>query len=133
MQLDRHGRAHRARPDQRRRPDAGFRVTSTARFARIAADVVATMPEPVRSALAGAEVVHREVPPGGARLDGSVPLVAVEGASGRARRVEIYRRPIEARAVSALDLVELLRVALAREVADVVGLELGEEWDDEDD
>lgn len=133
MQPDRHGRTPRTAPDARRRPDHGFRVTSRARFAQLTADVLSTMPEPVASALAGAPVRHVDVPDGAPRADGGVPLVRIAAAGGRARAITVYRRPLEARAVSALDLTELLRVALAREAADVIGLDLGDEFDDLDD
>jgi hypothetical protein len=133
MQPDRHGRHRRTAPDPRRRPDAGFRLGSSARFAQLTADVLTTMPEPVASAIRGAEVRHTDVP--GEPLDPAedrVPLVRIRASGGRARVLEVYRRPLEARALSALDLAELLRVAIAREAADVIGLELGEEWDDPD-
>jgi hypothetical protein len=130
MHEDRHGRTPRTRPDARRRPEHGFRLASRPRFAQITADVLATMPEPVAGALRGAEVRHLDVPPP-ARLEGDdVPLVHIEVSGGRAPRIEVYRRPIEVRALSALDLAELLRDALAHEAADVIGLDLGEEWDD---
>lgn len=132
MQPDRHGRLPRTIPDQRRRPDAGFRVRGGRRFARLAADVLATMPDPVASALRGAALRHLDVPPPPLVPDDAVPLVRVEAVGGRAAAIEIYRRPLEARAVSALDLAELLRVALAREAADVIGLDLGDGWDELD-
>ncbi len=90
------------------------------------------MPEPVASALRGAAVHHLEVPPPDLLERDEVPLVRIEAAGGRARTIEIYRRPIEIRSLSALDLAELLRVALAREAARVIGLDLGEDWDEEE-
>jgi hypothetical protein len=132
MQPDRHGRQPRTPPDSRRRPDPGYRLRSAARFARMTADVLTTMPEPVASAVRGAEVRHLDVPSAATSADEPVPLVRIEAAGRRARVLEVYRRPLEARARSALDLAELLRVAIAREAADVIGLELGEEWDDLD-
>jgi hypothetical protein len=132
MQPDRHGRQPRTTPDQRRRPDAGFRLIDRTSFVRLADDVLETLPDPVGAALRGAAVRHRDVPPTEDGPDDPIPLVRVEGRAGRATVVEIYRRPLEARAVSALDLAELLRSAVAHEAADVLGLVLGEEWDDDE-
>jgi hypothetical protein len=131
MQLDRHGRSGRTPPDRRRRPSDGYRLLSGARFVEMVDDIVATMPEPVGTALRGARVVTHDVPPPDARaVAGSVPLVRVIGRDGRARSLEVYRRPLEARALGRLDLAELLQSVIAHEAAAVLGLDLGEEWDD---
>jgi hypothetical protein len=95
------------------------------------------MPEPVGPVLAGAIVATTDVPPVEPGRDPGppevfVPLVRVEAAQRRVKRLEIYRRPVEARAVSVADMVDLLRHAIAHEAADALGIELGEEWDDPD-
>jgi hypothetical protein len=104
---------------------------SRARFERLASDVLATMPEPVGPALALAAVRHRDVPPASPQA-GEVPLVRLEVRGGRVVSLTIYRRPLEARAISALDLADLLRLSIAKEAADLLGLDLGDEWDDLD-
>jgi hypothetical protein len=130
MQPDRHGRSARTRPDRRRRPIDGYRLPSARRFAEMVEDILATMPEPVGTALRGVHARILEVPPRSARItDGWMPLVRVAGGGGRVSELEVYRRPLEMRALGRLDLAELLQMAIAREVAAVLGLELGEEWD----
>ncbi len=131
MDPDRHGRSARTPPDPRRRPEAGFRLRTAARFRQLTADVLATLPDAVRAALRGAEVRHLDVPPSGAVSDGLVPLVRLKTQGTRIAVVEVYRRPLELRAASAADLADLLRLALAREVADALGLDLGEGWDED--
>jgi hypothetical protein len=131
MQPDRHGRSARTPPDRRRRPVDGYRLLSAKRFIEMVDDVLGTMPEPVGSALHGAHVRTADVPPDEAvGADGLLPLVRIEGRGGRATQIEVYRRPLETRALGRLDLAELLQLALAREAATVLGLDLGEEWDD---
>ena len=114
----------------RRRPDAGFRLTSRARFRQLTADVLATLPDAVRAALRGADIRHGEVPPPAVLTGDEVPLVRLTTEGSRIAAVEVYRRPLEARAGSAPDLAELLRMALAREVAEALGLDLGDGWDE---
>jgi hypothetical protein len=131
MRPDRHGRSARTLPDRKRRPVDGFRLLSSRRFAEMVADILATMPEPVGSALRGARVRTVDVPPADAALtDGWLPVVRVRCQAGRATEVEIYRRTLETRSMSRLDLAELLQISIAREAATALGLELGEEWDD---
>lgn len=133
MHIDRHGRGARGVPDRRRRPLDGYRLPSARRFADLVHDVVATLPPPVREALATADIVVGEVPPPGTvPVDGMLPLVEVRGRARQASRVVVYRRPVEARALSRLDLADLLGEALIVEAASALGLDLGE-WgfDDE--
>lgn len=126
MHLDRHGRTARGVPDRRRRPVDGYRLPSVARFAALVSDVVDTLPPPVRTALATAELVVVDVPPAGTvPVDGLLPLVEVHGTRGRASRVVVYRRPVEARALNRLDLTDLLGEALIIEAARALGLDLG--------
>jgi predicted Zn-dependent protease with MMP-like domain len=133
MHLDRHGRGARGVPDRRRRPVDGYRLPSARRFADLVDDVLATLPPPVREALASADVVIEEVPPSGTvPVDGILPLVRVQGRARQARRVAVYRRPVEARALSRLDLADVLGEALILEAASALGLDLGDWGFDEE-
>ncbi len=133
MSEDRRGRAHRSDNDRRRRPSDGFRVRSGARFASLTEDALSTLPQPLLEALADAELIVEDVPPeppSGAR---EVALASFTPARGRARpRVTVFRRPLEARALARLELVELIRLAVGHEVAEALGLDidLDDEWDD---
>jgi predicted Zn-dependent protease with MMP-like domain len=131
MRDDRHARWTRADNDRRRRPPDGFRTRSAMRFERLADDALAALPEPVLEALATAELVLADVP-ADLELDGDseVPLAAFAAAEGkRPARLTLYRRPLEARALTKLELVELIRLAAAREVA--VSLNLDVDLDDD--
>ncbi len=133
MHLDRHGRGARGVPDRRRRPVDGYRLPSARRFADLVDDVLGSLPPPVRQALATADVHILEVPPRGTvPVDGMLPLVAVQGRTGRATRVSVYRRPVEARALSRLDLADLLGEALIIEASRTLGLDLGDWGFDEE-
>jgi|GEM_PF-189662 predicted Zn-dependent protease with MMP-like domain len=72
-----------------------------------------------------------------------VPLAYHQPAAGRGRsatphRIVVYRRPLEARAIDADDLAELVLDVIIHKVADMLGVEPdvidpeGHGWDDED-
>lgn len=109
---DRHARHRRADADRRRRPSDGHRTAERARFERLASDAAAALPPPLRDELALVRV--REVPdePG---------LLAVAADSDDGVQVTLFRRPLELRAVSKLDLLELLRDTLAQHLSDRLG------------
>lgn len=133
MSEDRHGRATRADNDRRRRPSDGFRLRDAERFARLAEDALATLPEPLLDALEDAELEIVDVPPEPPPGADEVALAEFRPARGRVpARVTVYRRPLEARALARLDLVELVRMAVGREVAVALGLDidLDDEWED---
>lgn len=103
------------------------------RFEQITADAIATLPPPLLAALADAELLVEEIPPAPQRPDGEVPLAEFRPAKGGGpARITVYRRPIEARSQGRVDLVELLRVAVGREVAFALGLDVDLDDDDWD-
>ena len=124
MAADRHGRAHRADNDPRRRPSDGFRIAGATRFSRIVADAVASLPDRLRRPLHGARVQIVDVPPAPA-LTPDGDLVLAEFASGV---LTVYRRPVETRADSRGTLEEILIVAIAQAVARTEGF--GDDVDD---
>ena len=128
---DRHGRLARADSDRRRRPSDGFRVRDVARFQRIAEDAIATLPSPVLDALAEADLVLEEIPPEPAAGENVVPLAEFRPAGVERARVTVYRRPIEARAITRGEVADLVRLAVGREVAFTLGLDvdLDDDWD----
>lgn len=127
MPTDRHGRQHRSRDDVRRGPPDGFRVATTDRFRRLVGDAVALLPTPLRRAAAGAEVVVVAVPPDPPL--GEVPLATYTRGRGPGR-LTVYRRPLELRATSRPDLVELLRSAVGHAIAEETGLPFDNDEDD---
>lgn len=117
MVADRHGRAHRADNDARRRPPLGFRVEGVRRFRRVIADAASALPAPLATPLEGARVVIEDVPPD--------PVVTVDGDLALATFgdgvLTVYRRPVELRAESRTGLEETLIVAIGQAVARALG------------
>lgn len=121
---DRHGRASRSNNDRRRRPSDGFRARDAGRFRQVVEEAVDSLPERLAAPLEDADVVVAAVPPPGATApDGSVLCAAFADS-----RLTVYRRPLEARAVSHGELEETVRVAVGQAVARALGLD-----DDPDD
>lgn len=101
------------------------------RFERIAEDALATLPGEVLDPLRDAELIVADLPPP-AHAEPEVPLAEfVPAAVGRRASVTLYRRPLEARALSRAELGELVRLAVGREVALTLGLDvdLDDDWD----
>ena len=127
---DRHARHRRSGPDRRRRPVDGFRVPSTARFDRLVDEAIRGLPPGLRAYLDGFELAVADVPPRDPRGDGEEPaLSAVVPARRMPRRAHardrlvLFRRPLEARARDRHDLADLIRHAVADELADRFGLD----------
>jgi predicted Zn-dependent protease with MMP-like domain len=129
---DRHGRAARADHDPRRRPSDGFRVRDVARFERIAEEAVGTLPREVLAALDEAELVVEEVPPEPAPGEDVALAGFAPAEDGAPARVTLYRRPLELRATSRLELGELVRLAVGHEVIATLDLDvnLDDDWDE---
>ncbi|CAN5260278.1 hypothetical protein BH20ACT8_BH20ACT8_16360 [soil metagenome] len=127
MDPDRHGRAGRSPVDRQRRPVDGYRMRDRRRFVRLVADVLADLPAPLDAATAGTDVDVEEVPDWQGVVEehegDEVPLVRVFAEGGRVTRVVVYRRPLETRALSRMDLIDLLRVALVSELAEALGVD----------
>lgn len=132
MRRDRHGRSHRADGDPRRRPPDGWRAHDAGRFARIVDEALTLLPAAVDEHAGKAELVLADVPADDTD-PADVPLARFERTPGdRPDRLVVFRRPVESRATSRDELTEVLRIAVAEAVADELGLDLGEDWDDED-
>lgn len=123
---DRHDRARRGEPDRRRRPVDGFRLRDDRRFELLVEDVLATLPAALLREIADADLRIEALPAEEPRE--TEPRLALLDATVRPRRLTVYRRPIEARAGSRLELAEVIRSAVGREVADTFGLS---DWDDD--
>ncbi|MEX1162479.1 MAG: metallopeptidase family protein [Nitriliruptor sp.] len=131
MRDDRHARHRRADVDRRRRPVDGHRVHGRDRFERIVVDALGALPPPLLAHLDGVALAIEEVP--GPDVDGAgqVPLAryargaatAADAAHPAPARLTVFRRPLEARALSRADLTELIQLAVVHEVADHLGLD----------
>ena len=124
-------------------PDVPAYSTRSERFDDLVLDAVEHLDLRWSDQLAGVEFAVEDVPPVGT-TDDAVPLAAYQAATGRGRsatprRIVIYRRPLEARAVDTEDLAELVLDAIIHEVADMLGVDPavidpeGHGWDDEED
>jgi len=127
---DRHGRASGSDNDRRRRPAHGFRTRDVSRFTALAKEALRELPDELLSAVAGADVIVEEVPPEPTVARPGVPLAAVRMMPAPPR-VTVYRRPLESRASDRMELADLLRAAIGREVAAVLGVDTTD-WDDPD-
>jgi hypothetical protein len=117
MVTDRHGRAHRADNDPRRRPTDGFRITGATRFRSIVGDAIASLPDRLREPLRGAQLHVVDVPDEPA-LTPEGELVLATFADGV---LTVFRRPVETRADSRAVLEETLLVAIGQAVGRTEG------------
>jgi predicted Zn-dependent protease with MMP-like domain len=144
---DRHARHRRATGDRRRRPSDGFRATNRARFERLVADAVATLPPELLRELDRVQLWIEEVPPdppgegetpplaryvvatpsrrrAGSAAAGSAAAGSATGpAAVPADRLILFRRPLELRATSKVDLAELVRFTVVHELAHHLGID----------
>lgn len=132
--IERHARHRRSPSDRRRRPVDGSRAASTDRFQRLVTDAVASLPPRLSVHLEGVQLAIEDVPPPQPRGDGDeVPLCRYDvAAPGEPEggfdgsppdRLVLYRRPLEARAISQHDLVDLVRQTLSMQIARQAGIE----------
>jgi predicted Zn-dependent protease with MMP-like domain len=122
---DRHARHRRADADRRRRPSDGHRSRDRARFQRLVADAVAGLPPTLRSQLDRVELVIHDVPPRGATavLSRYEPAAGDPSDTAGADQLTLFRRPLELRAASKLDLIDLVRETLVHELAHHLGID----------
>jgi hypothetical protein len=126
---DRHGRARRADGDRRRRPADGFRARDERRFEALTEDALTTLPAALLAELDGAALRIEDIPPAQAPAEDREPPMA-HLALTRPRRLTVYRRTVELRASSRLELTEVLREAAARAIVDALGLP-EPDWDED--
>jgi predicted Zn-dependent protease with MMP-like domain len=99
------------------------------RFERLVVDTMGTLPEELMVHLDGTQLVIEDLPPPGE--DDEVPLGTYQGpgtitgpdGAPLPQRVTIYRRPIEARALSRTEVVQLIRTTVLHEVAHHLGID----------
>jgi predicted Zn-dependent protease with MMP-like domain len=123
-------------------PDVPAYSTRGERFDDLVLDAVEHLDLRWSDQLAGVEFAVEDVPPISV-TDDIVPLASYQPPTGRGRsatprRIVVYRRPLEARAVDTEELAELVLDAIIHEVADMLGVDPavidpeGHGWDDED-
>ena len=96
------------------------------RFVRLVEDAIATLPDRLGAPLAGVPLHVAEIPPADDARPGFVTLAQVHLAGPRARRASrltVYRRPLESRSRTRVELVDLIRTAVGMEVARALGID----------
>lgn len=120
---DRHGRIRHVDGDARRRPAEGFRPAGGhRRFADLVEDALSELPEQVLRELADAVLAVEDVPPDEPVVGPGPwepPLARLALTSPR--RLTVYRRAIELRATSRMELAETIRGGAVEAVAEALG------------
>ena len=97
-------------------------MASSDRFERLVASAVGSLPSRLAVHLAGVRVMIEDVPPARPRgSEAEVPLCRYDRDDSPPDRLVLYRRPIEARAISHHDLVDLVRQTLSQQIARQIG------------
>ncbi len=134
---DRHARQRLRPADVRRRPIDGFRAGDAARFDRLVDDALRSLPAPLLDHLQAVVVQVADIPPPDPSGHGDEVWLAhyaaaeARPARGRAHpplpapadRLTLYRRPLESRARTKGELVDLVREAVVHEVAHHLGID----------
>lgn len=131
---DRHARHRLRTADPHRRPSDGYRAAGMVRFDRLVGEALRMVPGPLLEHLQQVEIRIADVPPPDPFGAGDEVVLGRYDATGRAapRRSErkqppdrliLYRRPLEARARSKPELVELVREVVIHEVAHHLGID----------
>jgi predicted Zn-dependent protease with MMP-like domain len=115
---DRHGRTARADNDRRHRPPDGFRAAHRDRFCDLVRDALTDLPRTLAKAAAEFEIAIEDVPEVNERVLAGleVPLVHVREQAGVPCLV-VYRRPLELRGTTKLEVIKTTRTAIGEEVA----------------
>ncbi len=133
MSPDRHAR-HRVRDvDPRRRPSDGRRARDGARFERLVAEALRTLPPPLLDHLDNVQLTIEDVPPADPVGSGDEILLGLYQGIPRTERgidggwlpdrITLFRRPLELRARSARDLAALVRETVIHEIAHHLGID----------
>jgi len=131
---DRHARRRLRTADPHRRPSDGYRAAGVVRFDRLVGEALRMVPGPLLEHLQQVEIRIADVPPPDPFGAGEeVVLGRYEAAGSPAPRraprdqppdrLTLYRRPLEVRARSRPDLVELVREVVTHEVAHHLGID----------
>lgn len=125
---DRHARHRRSPADRRRRPVDGYRTASADRFDHLVDDAIGALPEPLRRYLDDVEVAVAEVPTVAAEEVALASMRSLRGPRARRRttasaRLTLFRRPLEARAVSRADLLDLIQLVVVDQLAEHFGID----------
>ena len=130
---DRHARHRRASADRRRRPVDGYRSLTADRFDRLVDDALASLPQELLDYIENVQIVIEDVPPADVLGEGDEVLLGLyQGVPRTVRgadlpylpdRITLYRRPIEARATSKIELAEVVRETVVHEVAHHFGID----------
>lgn len=118
LRRDRHGRGLRGPL-----APAGVPLSRTRaqRFDDFVLDAVSRLESRWEQQLAGVEFAVEEVPPSG---QGPVPMARLHpAAAGKAARIVVYRRPVQARAEGDDELAVLVFDAVVEEVARLLGID----------
>nr|WP_226931039.1 metallopeptidase family protein [Parafrankia sp. CH37] len=124
-------------------PDVPAYATRGERFDDLVLDAVEHLDHRWSAELADVEFAVEDVPPVDPATDDNVPLAAYQPASGKGRsatprRIVVYRRPLEARALITEDLAELVLDAIIHQVAEMMDVDPavidpeGHGWGDEE-
>lgn len=119
------------------RPGRPFGPTSRDRFDAIVLAVVSDLEERWGTRLGLVEYAVEDTPQLPADWEpGHVPLSSlVRGQGGRPTRLVVFRRPLEHRARTRLELEAMVLTVLVEQVADLLGVEpqvVDPRWDDDD-
>jgi len=127
---DRHARRRRRTVDPRGRPSDGYRTLDGARFERLVADALDSLPAGLQAYLDNVDVVVEDVPDvdreGGVLLGLYEGIPQTERAWGQAAlpdRITVFRRPHELRARTKRELAELVRETVVHEIAHHFGID----------
>ncbi|MCA1823616.1 MAG: metallopeptidase family protein [Mycobacteriales bacterium] len=112
-------------------PEVPLARTRAEDFDELVLDAVEHFSERWAAELADLEVAVEDVPPepsAGSAAEQGVPLARLDrlerrGAAARGARLTVYRRPVEARALDAIDLADLVHDVVLDQVADLLGLD----------
>ncbi|MEX2504638.1 MAG: metallopeptidase family protein [Egicoccus sp.] len=125
---DRHARHRRSPADRRRRPVDGYRAPSADRFDRLVDEAISALPEPLLRYLEDVEVAVAEVPTVAGDEVALASMRQLRGPRARRRttatnRLTLFRRPLEARAHSRADLLDLIQLVVVDHLADHFGID----------
>jgi predicted Zn-dependent protease with MMP-like domain len=129
---DCHGRAARADNDRRHRPPDGFRAGHRDRFCDFVRDALTDLPHALAKAVAEFEIVIEDVPEVDERVLAGleVPLAHIREQAGIPVLI-VYRRPLELRGTTKLEVIKTTRTAISEELARYLGIDTDNLYDED--